>query len=200
MELLTPEQRRQNKRESDKRYYQEHREQLIQRQREYRAAHLEEDRQRSRDNHRQHKEERSEYQKAYNLAHATRILERVRIWNRVNAERLKLQKKAWRDANIEKARRHGREQVNRRRILKMNAAGSHSSDEISALYFEQNGRCAYCGIPIYFDIERDVSEDHVIPLTRGGSDAIGNILLACRSCNAQKNDKTPDEWEKVRGW
>jgi 5-methylcytosine-specific restriction endonuclease McrA len=36
--------------------------------------------------------------------------------------------------------------------------------------------------------------DHVIPLSRGGSHCISNLVIACAKCNMQKNSKMPDEW------
>lgn len=50
------------------------------------------------------------------------------------------------------------------------------------------GRCAYCGY------EAKLHADHRMPLVRGGSNTIDNILPACRSCNSRKNKKTEDEF------
>lgn len=36
--------------------------------------------------------------------------------------------------------------------------------------------------------------DHLLPLSRGGTDAGANIVLACFNCNGSKSDKTVDEW------
>lgn len=41
-------------------------------------------------------------------------------------------------------------------------------------------RCAYCGFP------GGSTRDHVIPKCLGGPDDLGNILPACRPCNAEK--------------
>lgn len=57
----------------------------------------------------------------------------------------------------------------------------------------QKQRCFYCG-------EAGGTIDHVIPLSRGGSHAIGNLVPACRTCNLSKGKKLIVEWKKVRGW
>lgn len=48
-----------------------------------------------------------------------------------------------------------------------------------------DNRCAYCGS------EEDITLDHVIPRTKGGSDHADNIVACCKSCNA---DKAHEDW------
>lgn len=52
-----------------------------------------------------------------------------------------------------------------------------------------NRKCCYCGkqnIPL--EIE------HIIPKSRGGSNRVDNLCLACRSCNQKKGNKTAEEF------
>jgi hypothetical protein len=47
-------------------------------------------------------------------------------------------------------------------------------------------RCEYCRAPeAVFNFPFEV--EHVVPLSRGGSDGEGNVALACRSCNLHKS-------------
>lgn len=48
--------------------------------------------------------------------------------------------------------------------------------------------CAYCCQP------KPLTQDHIIPLTRGGRHSIGNLLPACRACNTSKKDQLLVEW------
>jgi 5-methylcytosine-specific restriction endonuclease McrA len=54
--------------------------------------------------------------------------------------------------------------------------------------------CFYC------QVNQANSVDHVIPVSRGGSHGIGNLVPCCRSCNSSKGTKFITEWKKVRGW
>lgn len=54
--------------------------------------------------------------------------------------------------------------------------------------------CAYCQQPTIGQPD----PDHVVPLSRGGQDVIGNLLPACRSCNCDKSDLTLAEWQVDR--
>lgn len=49
-------------------------------------------------------------------------------------------------------------------------------------------RCAYCGTRT-----KELTIDHVIPKTKGGQTKWENVVSCCKSCNAQKGDKTPAE-------
>lgn len=50
--------------------------------------------------------------------------------------------------------------------------------------FEQ--RCVYCG-----QQPGSLTQDHLIPLTRGGSHTASNVVPACRPCNSRKHDGPP---------
>ena len=49
--------------------------------------------------------------------------------------------------------------------------------------------CMYCGK--HFG-RRDLSRDHVTPISQGGEDAWRNVVTACKRCNNQKADYTPE--------
>src|SRR5712672_2699521 len=41
---------------------------------------------------------------------------------------------------------------------------------------------------------KQLQGDHVVPLSRGGSNALVNIATPCRPCNLSKGSKTAEEW------
>ena len=51
-----------------------------------------------------------------------------------------------------------------------------------------DNKCAYCGE------ERKLTQEHFIPLSKGGEYTINNIIPACRSCNCSKKDRDFFEW------
>lgn len=52
------------------------------------------------------------------------------------------------------------------------------------------GRCFYCDTPVWLDVDgtpvTDVSVEHLLPRTRGGTDDLRNLALACSRCNQEK--------------
>ena len=77
-----------------------------------------------------------------------------------------------------------------RRARKVNAEGRHTLSDVKRQYTVQEGRCWWCGC----ELNGVYHADHIIPLSRGGSDSPENIVVACQSCNLSKNDKLPYEW------
>jgi 5-methylcytosine-specific restriction endonuclease McrA len=76
----------------------------------------------------------------------------------------------------------------RRRSRKLDAGGSYTYAEWLRLVVVCGGRCAYCG-------KRAVLHaDHRLPLARGGSNVIENILPACARCNLRKAKMTDAEF------
>ena len=51
-------------------------------------------------------------------------------------------------------------------------------------------QCAYCGRALTMGT---CTLDHVVPKSRGGRGDLENLVACCTMCNAQKDDRTPDE-------
>lgn len=55
-------------------------------------------------------------------------------------------------------------------------------------WIKQNKRCHWCKTPID---ESEVTADHRIPLSRGGSNGTDNIVAACAFCNQKRRNEMP---------
>lgn len=55
-----------------------------------------------------------------------------------------------------------------------------------------SGRCVYCAVVLILEDGHSNSyrPDHVLPVARGGTNDIANLVPSCRACNAKKSDKT----------
>ena len=62
----------------------------------------------------------------------------------------------------------------------------------AAVWDMTRGRCWCCGDDTN-PFER-FCVDHVVPLARGGTDDIANLVPCCRYCNARKGVLLVDEW------
>lgn len=152
---------------------------------------------------REHRVRHPERDHDYYERNRARILAKNKEWaiahpevNRLSAKRYAQSHpdhvSAWSRLNPHKAKTI----KNRYRANKKQAVGGHTAVEVTSLYAEQQGQCAYCGIRLFDEYQHD----HVIPLSRGGSDYITNILLSCATCNQSKGNKSLSQWAETRGW
>jgi 5-methylcytosine-specific restriction endonuclease McrA len=147
----------------------------------------------NRDWHERNREKRRTYQLRYRQEHGDDVRARERESGRrsyAKDPRAVLDYyKQWRLRNLERARNYVRVSGNKRRAV---AAGTHFTfQEWEALLVYHARRCAYCGAT------EGIEADHRIPLHRGGSNVIGNILPACRHCNRRKHRRTEEEFRAL---
>jgi 5-methylcytosine-specific restriction endonuclease McrA len=126
-----------------------------------------------------------------------------RQWKADNKERNQAGWQVWYEANKGKRSEYGRlyatanpdvmlEKQRKRRARKLDANGSFTEAQFQEKLAQHGSRCFYCGKPLG---QGDVTRDHYIPLARGGSDSIENIVPACMSCNCRKRTKLPEEFQ-----
>lgn len=143
------------------------------------------------------------YQAAYRLAHAVRRRQCARDWRATNRERaraavrsyahrnrdrLKERRRDYRDRNRDVIRASNQRHRARRKNAPINDFTAREWREIKAAYRQ---RCAYCGR------RRDLTVDHVIPLSRGGDHTARNVAPACGSCNSRKGDRAAPQFQPL---
>jgi hypothetical protein len=59
-----------------------------------------------------------------------------------------------------------------------------------ALFARDARMCMYCGERF---LSRELSRDHITPLSKGGGDSWNNVVTACKRCNNHKAGRTPEK-------
>lgn len=97
-------------------------------------------------------------------------------------EEKKIQVKKWRQNN------HGKvlESTRKRRNIKRGTTGSHTFGEWELLKIQYGFTCPCCNKS---EPNIKLTEDHIVPLSKGGSDYIENIQPLCGHCNFVKHTK-----------
>lgn len=68
---------------------------------------------------------------------------------------------------------------------------SYSDEERKIIYNKSGGRCELCGQRLLF---KDMTLDHIMPLSMGGEDCMGNLQTACYACNQFKLNILSDDF------
>ena len=127
--------------------------------------------------------------------HATRIREqekdrykndpeafdrRTREWQVSHKDKVRETQRAWKKANPDRVRAKNQS----RRARKTGAAADLTVAQWNEILVMHDYRCRYCGAK--FSREFPATQDHVIPLSKGGHHTSANVVPACRSCNSRK--------------
>ena len=75
-------------------------------------------------------------------------------------------------------------------IEKLPKAHTHKHE----LYGKQEGKCAGCYIFLPF---RNMTIDHIVPQSKGGTDAKANLQLLCNACNSTKSTRSQSEFIEI---
>jgi 5-methylcytosine-specific restriction endonuclease McrA len=105
-------------------------------------------------------------------------------WAQNNPDRVKELGQRWHNNNRTKRRAYVKKDSFKRRSL----IGDAQFDGYAFIqkFQEMDYKCYYCGKVITL---KTVTRDHFIPLTKGGTNEISNIVPACVSCNCSKGNK-----------
>ena len=62
------------------------------------------------------------------------------------------------------------------------------------LFARDGYRCQYCGRPgTELKLRESLTRDHVVPMSRGGTNEWTNVVTACSPCNTRKANHMPEE-------
>jgi 5-methylcytosine-specific restriction endonuclease McrA len=119
------------------------------------------------------------------LVNRTAVLEYCKTYRVKFPERRRSVCRNWYQANKHKTAEYNRA----RRVRLLNASGSHSTEQWMALCLAYDFHCLRCHRR---EPEIKLSRDHIIPLSKHGSDDIDNIQPLCLKCNKWKTDRAID--------
>lgn len=145
----------------------------------------------------EHWKELLEYKKQWRLKHHEADLERKRKWrkenpqyhteymrNRYNTDeefREKMKKESLKNRKKNILKHYVRE--HQYRAKRKNAKGNFTIDEWQEILNKNNNKCVICGSFEHLSI------DHIIPITKGGTNYASNLQPLCRGCNSRKGNK-----------
>ena len=129
----------------------------------------------------EHKEQIALYKKIWTANNKERVDASKRSYYEREREVILARSKKWAESNPEKVRQAKINNLRRRRAARHTSRGHFTVEEFKELCESYGNKCLACG-----DTEAVLEADHVVPLTKGGSDSIDNIQPLCGSCNRKK--------------
>jgi 5-methylcytosine-specific restriction endonuclease McrA len=135
-----------------------------------------------------HPDKAREAMRRWREAHRTLCRDRNREYNRRRYARDPEGQKARIAAYYAKHPEALRAKDHRYRARRREAAGHFTAREWLDLVRQFGGVCGYCGDP------GPLQADHRVPLCRGGTNFIENLIPACARCNQRKGGDTEAEF------
>ena len=132
-----------------------------------------------------------------------KIRESSRRWKERNKEKVAEKSRQLyikkREALLEK-RRAGiheyRTRVQNSRSASVGAEGAITAEHSSSLFDLQRGLCPCC----HGELGSRFHIDHIVPLSKGGTNTNDNTQLLCHQCNLWKSDKDPVDFMQEMGF
>jgi 5-methylcytosine-specific restriction endonuclease McrA len=177
---------------------------------EWKAANRERVRELEAKGYRKNKAKRLAWHRKHHQNNRDRFIAEQRAWREQNRERINAEARerherlksdpAYIEAQRERQRKYyalnkekGAVKNSARRAKILNAEGEYTENDVKSLFARQKGRCACCGQ------KKKLTVDHIVPLTRGGSNWPRNLQGLCLPCNSAKQARDPVEFMQKRG-
>jgi 5-methylcytosine-specific restriction endonuclease McrA len=167
MPYKDPEVRRQKQKIYDHRHYEKHKNQVNAWVKKWREANPEAVKVAHRKSYRKHKKKKNEFKSLWNKLHPEECLRYQRNW-------------------VGRNRTKKRDGISRYWARKRGASGFHTFEQWMARVEYFGWRCVYCKLALTV---KTLTQDHVKPISKGGSDWASNLVPACKGCNSSKSNK-----------
>lgn len=167
---------RECEKQRNRQYNKVNREQIAERKKQYHQDNREKQLEQNRQYHQDNRKKIAERKKQYCEANREKIVKRKKEYYQANRKQIAEYSKQYRKDNKEACKL--REQ--KRRAREANAAGHCTPEQLQARFDYHGNRCVYCGS------EENLTLEHMVPLSKGGTNWPANLAPACESCNCSK--------------
>lgn len=181
--------------EAAKRYREKHKEKILQKAREYYAENSELIRAKTAAYYLEKNEKALIAAKKYRIRKSEEIAAAKSIYYQKNKDRIRSAIASWSKRNPEAVAAMARNKRARRR----GADGRHTRGDIQRILDGQGGKCANCKSVLIKSGKGKYHADHIMPLSKGGTNWPENIQCLCPDCNVRKGAKHPDDWASENG-
>lgn len=79
------------------------------------------------------------------------------------------------------------------RVVKHGVSGRRRKEAVRRLSKQYRWKCSYCGRDLY---PQTATVDHVVPLSKGGTNDYENLRLSCARCNRDKGSSEPEQFDE----
>lgn len=153
------------------------------------------------------RELRAQKQREYYKCHGDIQRKASNNWKKNNKEKVKEYTHKWYESNKEHKSDYYKtysqsnkeiilEKSRRQRNKKYHIIDTFSEKDFQNKLVLENNKCFYCKCDLNSE---NMTRDHYIALSNGGSDKIENIVPCCSKCNSKKSNKSPEEYLKIIG-
>ena len=136
-----------------------------------------------------------EKQKKYREANREKLRRWFAEYHQKHAAVKRARSMQWRKDNPDRYKANHRASQQTRRARELKAEGRFTRNDINIILHRQKERCVYCGA----SLKKSYHIDHVVPLSKGGTNWPQNIQLLCAVCNRAKAAKLPEEYGRSIG-
>lgn len=127
-----------------------------------------------------YREFQKNYQRAYRLKNKRKVLDYAEKYRKENQDRINSKRRDYAKTPKGKQIETSKDYRRRAKLRNSNLKGKHTLEEWKKLLKRYNFKCADC------QLKKELTRDHIMPISKGGSNDIDNIQPLCRSCNSRK--------------